>query len=56
MFEYFVRPHVCLSVSPSKHRKKLYLCGWGIPFQVLGERNVGLSLDLCLGGGGSVSF
>ena len=55
MFECFVRSHVCLSVSPSTHRKQLtcvnvaFYLSW-----VLGGRDVGLSLDLCFGGGGSV--
>ena len=53
MFQYFVRPPVCLSVSPSTHRKHVgmlhFISSW-----VLGGRDVGLSLDLCFGGGGSV--
>ena len=57
MFDYFVRPHVCLSVSPSTHRKHVTCVD--VAFcsrRVLGGRDVGLSLDLCFGGGESVSL
>ena len=48
MFEYFVRPHVCLSVSTSKHRKNLLVwMGHSISCLVLG-----LLFFFFLGGGG----
>ena len=59
MFEYFVRPHICLSVSPSKHFTPKILLVWmghSISSWVLGGRDMGLSLDLCLGWVGEVFF
>ena len=45
MFEYFVRPYVCLSESPAIHRKHVTCVDAAfISSLVLGGRNVGLSL------------
>ena len=55
MFECFVRPHVTLSVSPSTHRKQLTCVDVAFYFKLgFGWEDVGLSLDLCFGGGRSV--
>ena len=55
MFEYFVRPHVCLSVSPCKHKKNLLVwMGHFISGEVFGGREGVFNLDLSFGGGESV--
>ena len=52
---YFVRPHVCLSVSPSTHRKHVTCVDVAFYFKLFfGGMDLGLSLDLCFVGGGSV--
>ena len=53
MFEYFVRPHVCLSVSPAIHSKHVTCVdAVFISSLVLGGRDKGKAI----GGGGSVSL
>ena len=54
MFEYFARPHVCLSVSPCKHQKNITCILFQVGF--LGGRDMGLSLDLSFGGWGKCIF
>ena len=49
MFEYFVGPHVCLSVSPCKHKKN-FTCVDGAFYFRLGFWVAGFSLDLSFGG------
>ena len=52
MSEYFVRPHVCLSVSPSTHRKHVTCVDVAFYFKlVLGGRDVGFESGSVLGVG-----
>ena len=57
MFEYFVRPHVCLSVSPSTHRKHVTCVDGAFYFKFgFGWEGRGFETGSLFWGGGSVSL
>ena len=52
MCEYFVRPHVCLSTSPSKHRKKFTCVDGAFYFKLgFGREGRGFESGSLFGGG-----